>query len=120
LWPQTQIACSAADKPWCDATDSVLAPLGLAWRAVDRGAIEITTAAKVAGEPVLEVYGVSEAADGEALVAGVRALTVGGDARGILFDDAADVLMVCQPAAVHRKIVAEFAASLRPPGAAER
>lgn len=56
LWPNTRIACSAADKPWDAALDEVLTPLGLAWRPIDKRTIEITTQEKATSAPLLEIY----------------------------------------------------------------
>ncbi len=122
LWPQSRIACSAANQPWSEAMDSVLAPLGLGWRAVDHRTLEITTAAKVATEPMLELYRVAEGTvgNGEDLVARVRGLTDRPDANGIVFDAASRVLLVRQPAAVQRKVVRELAGILIAPSAAAR
>jgi hypothetical protein len=122
LWPNTRVACSAADKSWSEALDSVLAPLGLAWRAVDHGTIEITTAAKVDAEPMLETYRLAEdaAANGEGPVGRVTALTDDDNAEGIVYDDHSRVLLVRQPAAVHRKIIREFAGSIVSPNEVTR
>ena len=123
LWPQTRVACSAQDKPWSEAIDSVLTPLGLAWRAVDHRTIEITTAAKVAAEPMLETYRLADGAavNGDALVARVRALMVGGgNSEGIVVDEQSQLLSVRQGAAVHRKLIREMADVLAPPASASR
>jgi hypothetical protein len=42
--PTSQLACSTIDRPWAEAFDGVLGPLGLAWWVVDGQTIQITTA----------------------------------------------------------------------------
>ena len=56
IWPNTRIACSSAGKPWHAALDTILEPLGLAWRPIDRRTIEITTLEKAASAPLVEIY----------------------------------------------------------------
>jgi hypothetical protein len=38
------LACSTIDRPWAEALDGILGPLGLTWWAVDGQTIQITTA----------------------------------------------------------------------------
>jgi hypothetical protein len=66
LWPQTRIAASTVDKPWSEALDAVLAPLGLGWRAATPRAIEITTLDKVQSEPQVELYRLAPSAEATA------------------------------------------------------
>jgi hypothetical protein len=115
LWPETRIACSASDKPWAEAMDSVLQPLGLGWRAVDGRTIEITTLDKVRREPQVEVYRVIAGADAEPLTAKITEIAAANDpasAPAIAYDAASQLLVVRQPAAVHRQIVATMSAIL--------
>jgi hypothetical protein len=56
LAPSTPIACSAINRPWDAALDSVLEPLGLAWWAVDAETIQITSHAALAGIERIEFY----------------------------------------------------------------
>jgi hypothetical protein len=41
--PVSPLACSAVDRPWAEALDGVLGPLGLAWWAVDGETLQITS-----------------------------------------------------------------------------
>ncbi len=131
LWPNARIACSAADKSWAEAMDSVLEPLGLGWRAVGRNTIEITTLTRIREELLLEVYRVAAdtSVDAEQLVARVQSLAGDGanppatadlrQAAGAVFYDAdSRVLLVRQSAAVHRKLVAELHDLLAAPATA--
>jgi hypothetical protein len=43
LGPATSVACSIVDRPWSEALDTILTPLGLTWWAVDDRTIQITT-----------------------------------------------------------------------------
>jgi hypothetical protein len=45
LGPSSPISCSAVSQTWQSALDEILAPLGLAWRAIDGTTIQITSAA---------------------------------------------------------------------------
>jgi hypothetical protein len=111
LWPQTRIACSAADKSWAEAMDSVLGPLGLAWRAVDHRTVEITTLTKVDAEPQLDVYRVAENASVDAAELSARIQALSGNsqpAAAVAYDAESRVLLVRQPAAAHRRMVAEM------------
>ncbi len=131
LWPSARIACSAADKSWAEAMDSVLEPLGLGWRAVGRNTIEITTLAKIRSEQVFEVYRISPSAtlNAEQLIARVQSFSA-SDAKppatadlrqaaaAIAYDAESRVLLVRQPAAIHRQLVAETRDVLEIPGTA--
>jgi hypothetical protein len=111
VWPQTRVACSAADKPWAEAMDAVLEPLGLAWRAVDRRAIEITTRTKIDSEPVLEFYRIKAdaAASGDQVTQRVASLAGnGGGSHAVFYDADSRTLLTRLPAAAHRRIVSEL------------
>jgi hypothetical protein len=56
LAPATPIACSAVNRPWDAALDSVLEPLGLAWWAVDGETIQITSHTALAQIEPIEFY----------------------------------------------------------------
>jgi hypothetical protein len=58
LAPATPIACSAINRPWEEALDAVLEPLGLAWWAVDGETIQITSRAGLDQLQRIEFYGV--------------------------------------------------------------
>jgi hypothetical protein len=101
--------------------DSVLEPLGLGWRAVDRNTIELTALAKIHMEPQLELYKLSPDAsiDADQLVARVHSLAgASADpqaAPAIVFDAKSRVLLIRQPAALHRRLVAELGEILAAP-----
>jgi len=111
LRPQTAIACSAVDKPWSEAIDSVLTPLGLAWRAVDRRTIEITSADKADAEPQLDVYRLAANAkiDTDELTAKLAEWTAAAkddeaNSSSAIYDADHRILLVRQPAAVQRAV----------------
>ena len=113
LWPQTRVAASAIDKPWFEAIDSVLEPLGLAWRPAGARAIQITSLGKVRTEPVVEIY---RLADSSSATAQELAQQVGqlaaADGEGsaskaavaVKYDAASRVLLVRAPASVQRRL----------------
>jgi hypothetical protein len=118
LWPNTRIACSAADKPWDAALDEVLTPLGLAWRPIDKRTIEITTLEKASSAPLLEVYrlnpdnlaGVDDLATQiEQLVAANGSDASDGQSETIVLVDEHRLLLVRQPATIQRQIAAWLA-----------
>jgi len=43
LGPATPVACSIVDRPWHEALDTILPPVGLSWWAVDAETIQITS-----------------------------------------------------------------------------
>jgi hypothetical protein len=112
LSPQTRIACSATDKPWADAMDAVLHPLGLGWRAADRRTIELTSAVKASVEPQLELYrlGAEAALTPEQLDAKLSELGAAADGaasgNSSVYDAQHRVLLVRYPAAVQRLLAA--------------
>ncbi|QDT00091.1 hypothetical protein [Adhaeretor mobilis] len=54
--PRTRITCSSNDKPWHEALDDSLTPLGLSWRAVDGRTLQITSIEVASQSPQLEFY----------------------------------------------------------------
>lgn len=111
LWPNTRIACSSTDKSWDKALDEVLTPLGLAWRAIDKRTIEITTQEKAATAPVVEIYRLRPEAlgNGEDLAEEVNeiAASAGSPAEAqtaTVVDAAHGLLIVRQPATIQRAI----------------
>lgn len=111
LHPQTRIACGVADKSWDESLDMVLEPLGLAWRAVDGPALQITSAAVSHADQQVQIYRIAEGSTLDAQQAAKRAAQIasdlGGDATG---DDAAVIahpseplILLRQPAPVHRE-----------------
>lgn len=56
IGPATRVACSVVGQPWHRALDTVLGPLGLAWRAIDGHTLQITSALVAQGTAQLEFY----------------------------------------------------------------
>jgi hypothetical protein len=59
--PATRIACAVVDRPWEQALDLVLEPLGLAWRAIDGRTLQITSATVAQEATQLEFYPMARA-----------------------------------------------------------
>jgi hypothetical protein len=111
LWPNTRIACAAAGKPWAESLDTVLDPLGLCWRAVDPRTIQITSRDAAARQPEVEVYRLNKDANAnpEQLMARLKDAAAANDSptsSAIIFQPITRLLLVRQPPAVHRQIVA--------------
>lgn len=60
LAPSTPVACSIHDRPWHEALDAVLEPLGLTWWAVDDRTIQITSRDAVDHKLQIEFYPVAD------------------------------------------------------------
>jgi len=103
IWPATPIACAIREQPWFTALEKVLEPLGLGWRAVAGGAIEITSAEKVQSELQLEHYFLQRDFDGD--TAQLRAMAKQHTAGVIRYDPTGKVLLVLESAAVQRLIL---------------
>jgi hypothetical protein len=56
IGPATRVACAVDDLPWHRALDSVLEPLGLSWRAIDGGTLQITSVEVAQGAGQLVFY----------------------------------------------------------------
>jgi hypothetical protein len=92
--PGSQISCSVADKPWSEALTLVLEPLGLTWRAIDAGTIQITTLEADRDRPLVEIY---------PQPAGVKEIPT--PEEGTLFFDARGRMAIfCGPATGHREV----------------
>jgi hypothetical protein len=106
LAPHSRVTASVAGKPWSEALTTVLEPLGLGWRLVDKWTIEISTLTKIKSESVMELYGLANGAGGRsaAAIAKVKALSSGtGEA---VFDAEHGVLIVRGPATMQRDLLA--------------
>jgi len=110
LRPNSRIACAVENEPWPHALDQVLEPLGLGWRAVVGGAVEITSATKVQTELQLELYRLErELGDqAEQVLSSLRGIAEKGIAgKGpakIAYDPAGKVLIVLQSAPAQRLV----------------
>ncbi len=105
LWPDSRIACSIENKPWQEALDQVLEPLGLGWRATLGGAIEITSAEKVRTQLQLELVPLRRDLGNEVapVLEALRNLSARQLGK-IAYDPAGNVLIVLQSAATQRLI----------------
>lgn len=116
LGPQTKGSVAVEDVPLAKALEQLLKPLGLGYRAVDSGLVEITTAGDLNAELELEFYPVgsllTEGQDGSVLVEKIKSQLAGAtwsDAGGpgvILFDRPSRCLLVVQSQPVHRRLEA--------------
>ncbi|QDU88453.1 hypothetical protein Pla175_18310 [Pirellulimonas nuda] len=99
--PQTLLACGVVDRPWTDALDSVLGPLGLAWRPIDGETIEITTREAADRATLVEFYPLAagQRASASDLARAVEALGEGASAS---YDQAASTLIVRAATAAQR------------------
>jgi len=110
LWPNSRIACAAENKPWSESLDQVLEPLGLGWRAVAGGAVEITSAKKVQTELQLELYRLEQelGEPSAGVLSELRSIAESSIAEKgpaeIVYDPAGKVLMVLQPASAQRLV----------------
>jgi len=110
LWPNSRIACAVENKPWSAAFDQVLEPLGLGWRAVVGGTIEITSAEKVQAELQLELYQLSQKLGDQTdqVLDELRSIADNGgnenQPSAIAYDSSGKVLIVLQPAAAQRLV----------------
>ena len=107
LTPTARLTASAAGQPWSEALDAVLNPLGLAWRAVDAGTIEITTSDKIAREPEVWVYRLDDKAPADS--AQLLQRVNDQEAAAAFYDAEHRVLLLRAPAKVQREVRAEFA-----------
>jgi hypothetical protein len=108
LAPHSRVTASIAGKPWSEALSTVLEPLGLGWRLVDKWTIEISTLAKLKREPVLELYNLNlaTAAGGWSATALAKVKALSGGAGDAVFDAAHGVLIVRGPATMQRDLLA--------------
>jgi hypothetical protein len=121
LGPSTPIACSSIARPWHEALEGILKPLGLAWWAVDGATIQITSRRAADAIQRLEFYDVPDsflnkfagaAAVVEALEAewGQRAGAAGLEPRisRMEFDEPSGRLIVVAAPAAHRYLSNRF------------
>jgi hypothetical protein len=106
LAPHSRVTASVAGKPWSEALSTVLEPLGLGWRHVDKWTIEISTLAKLQSEPVLELYGLANGAGGRSADALAKVNALSGSASDAVFDAKHGVLIVRGPATMQRDLLA--------------
>jgi len=128
LSPTTPVACSIVDRPWKEAFDTVLEPLGLTWWAVDAETIQITS--REAGRHVqqIEFYPVAKgvldqhvsaaaftAARERELASEFAATVDASPPHRIAFDAPSERLIVVGPPDVQRAVATQLN-SLEPQG----
>jgi hypothetical protein len=90
LWPESRITCRSANEPWHTALDKVLEPLGLGWRAVSGGGIQVTSREVLDTKPVLDIYPGNE-------------WQLAPTGATVIHDRVNNLTYVRAPAAVHRQ-----------------
>jgi hypothetical protein len=90
LWPESRITCRSANEPWHTALDKVLEPLGLGWRAVSGGGIQITSREVMESDPMLDIYPGNE-------------WQLAPTGATVIHDRVNNLTYVRAPAAVHRQ-----------------
>jgi hypothetical protein len=90
LWPESGITCRIANEPWHTALDKVLEPLGLGWRAVAGGGIQITSREAIESRPMLDIYPSNE-------------WQLSPEHATVIHDRVNNLTYVRAPAAVHRQ-----------------
>ena len=118
LGPRSTMACAIADRPWSEALERVLEPLGLGWRTTPGGAVEITTAEKVQTELRLDVFALRRDLDVEVheLVTQLRKVAEkqsGGHSGTVAYDPVGHLLFSLEPASVQRLFLERLESRLR-------
>jgi hypothetical protein len=90
LWPESGVTCRIANEPWHAALDKVLEPLGLGWRAVAGGGIQITSREAIESRPMLDIYPGNE-------------WQLSPEHAKVIHDRVNNLTYVRAPAAVHRQ-----------------
>lgn len=98
LGPLSSIECSATNRPWSEALDGVLGPLGLAWAAADGQTLWIASREAIAANQVVEFYPV-EATAGEAFA---ERIADEHPTAGVVYDDASHAVIVRGNATIQR------------------
>ena len=115
LWPDSTIICAVADSPWHEALTDVLEPLGLDWRAVAGGAIEISSAEQLHRDWQLELYPLfsEEPTDANQILSRLREhvsktqrATTAQSKTEFVFDRTAPAILALQSATAQREILA--------------
>jgi hypothetical protein len=110
LWPQSQIACRALDKPWSEALDEILAPLDLSWRVVDSHTLQIASSTRHLATTTIAWYHLPEpptdpVAGWRARIEQLVAATPGAPEKwSVVWDAPSERLIVRQCPAVQRRI----------------
>lgn len=122
LTPATPVACSTVERPWTEALDGVLEPLGLGWWASDSQTIQITSRDALNQIERVEFYTVpkqmrDELGSGASLVATIKrqiaddiADKAKTDSARIELDEKSGRLIVRATPAAQRYLSGKFAA----------
>jgi len=121
LTPSTPVACSTINRPWTEALDGILEPLGLGWWASDAHTIQITSRDALARLERVEFYTVPKAMRDEHKSASALAAAFKSDIEEnvddqsavanirIELDEPSSRLIVRATPAVQRYLSAKFA-----------
>jgi hypothetical protein len=106
LSPGTRVTAAAINQRWDEALTAALEPLGLGWRIVDGGTIEISTQRAIEVEPRLKLYRVGAAGPTSVNEWRGAIMQLGGvDVESSVFYDARNrILLVRQPAPIQRAL----------------
>lgn len=122
LTPTTPVACSTVERPWTEALDGVLEPLGLGWWASDSQTIQVTSRDALDRIERVEFYAIpkemrAEAGTGSSLVAAIKkqisddlADKAKTDSTRVELDEKSGRLIVRATPAVQRYLSGKFTA----------
>jgi hypothetical protein len=111
--PETLVTAAADEKPLETLLTEALQPLGLTWRVLDAGLLEVTTPRAVAQTPDIECYKLSGPVSDEAANALLRRIrqqisppswSVAGGDGVVVLDPSGRCLLVRQPQPLQRAI----------------
>ncbi|MCH2115829.1 MAG: hypothetical protein MK171_13085 [Pirellulales bacterium] len=110
LWPETRIACAIVNAPWRAALDQVLPPLGLRWRVVAGGMVEITSAEKYDHQLQLAVLPLQTLFRDrpETLMKELQATVGTQKGATMVYDASGNALLALQSAAAQRRILRQL------------
>ena len=100
LGPLTAIECSVTNRPWSEALDGVLGPLGLAWAAADGQTLWIGSREAIAANQAIEFYPI-DANTGKSLA---ERIADEHPTAGVAYDDDSHTVMVCGNTQVQRAV----------------
>lgn len=122
LEPSSPLSCSVNNRPWGEALDGMLEPLGLAWRPVDSQTLQVTSLDAVGRIERVEFYVIpkaqlsASAAFVDSLKKAVAERPNKTDQAGILrmqVDEPSGRLIVRASPEVHRFLAGRFAAAVK-------
>ncbi|MEO1496859.1 MAG: hypothetical protein AAFV43_06880 [Planctomycetota bacterium] len=105
LGPQSTLTAATINRPWAEALDGLLTPLGLAWAPIDGRTIEVTSRESLAADPPTDFYpATSLQADGALDLINARTAETRSPGADAVYDEASRRLIVRGDAATHRRI----------------